>query len=279
MEKVKFRSEKLKGTFRDNNAKLSFEKDIGTTPYGFSWAQRNYRCSFCKKEFKSAQALGGHMNVHRRDRAAKMRLSPSSLDCLNFNPNNYSNFSSSSSSPSYHAPNKLTPNYMTHHATSFTSFFSPSPASINEEKALGGHMNIHRKDRARNNKQPAKHDDQENYTAAVRRSYQQINPSHIQPHYVASHEASQVNYRSTFPASANSPPQPSSANNHYYMNNIISNDFSQQSRFDSFGVDQYWSMTSFNLPCGSSAHVEDIEKTRRVGGQEEELDLELRLGH
>uniref|UniRef100_A0A0D9VB10 C2H2-type domain-containing protein n=1 Tax=Leersia perrieri TaxID=77586 RepID=A0A0D9VB10_9ORYZ len=26
-------------------------------------------CGFCKREFGSAQALGGHMNVHRRDRA------------------------------------------------------------------------------------------------------------------------------------------------------------------------------------------------------------------
>jgi hypothetical protein len=30
---------------------------------------RSYACSFCKREFRSAQALGGHMNVHRRDRA------------------------------------------------------------------------------------------------------------------------------------------------------------------------------------------------------------------
>ncbi|XP_073159187.1 transcriptional regulator SUPERMAN-like [Henckelia pumila] len=36
---------------------------------------RFYSCSFCKKEFRSAQALGGHMNVHRRDRA-RMRQSP-----------------------------------------------------------------------------------------------------------------------------------------------------------------------------------------------------------
>ncbi|GAU46878.1 hypothetical protein TSUD_25950 [Trifolium subterraneum] len=34
-----------------------------------SWPSRNYACSFCKREFRSAQALGGHMNVHRRDRA------------------------------------------------------------------------------------------------------------------------------------------------------------------------------------------------------------------
>ncbi|KAK6778600.1 hypothetical protein RDI58_025318 [Solanum bulbocastanum] len=28
-----------------------------------------YRCSFCKRGFSNAQALGGHMNIHRRDRA------------------------------------------------------------------------------------------------------------------------------------------------------------------------------------------------------------------
>ncbi|XP_040999724.1 transcriptional regulator SUPERMAN-like [Juglans microcarpa x Juglans regia] len=42
---------------------------------GFSWPPRSYTCSFCKREFKSAQALGGHMNVHRRDRA-RLRQSP-----------------------------------------------------------------------------------------------------------------------------------------------------------------------------------------------------------
>ncbi|KAM3412559.1 hypothetical protein ACQJBY_003964 [Aegilops geniculata] len=41
---------------------------------GVSWpAQRppssSYTCGYCKREFRSAQALGGHMNVHRRERA------------------------------------------------------------------------------------------------------------------------------------------------------------------------------------------------------------------
>lgn len=36
---------------------------------GISWPPRSYTCNFCKREFRSAQALGGHMNVHRRDRA------------------------------------------------------------------------------------------------------------------------------------------------------------------------------------------------------------------
>jgi len=39
---------------------------------GGAWPPRSYTCAFCRREFRSAQALGGHMNVHRRDRA-KMR--------------------------------------------------------------------------------------------------------------------------------------------------------------------------------------------------------------
>lgn len=39
------------------------------------WPPRSYTCSFCRKEFRSAQALGGHMNVHRRDRARLKQFS------------------------------------------------------------------------------------------------------------------------------------------------------------------------------------------------------------
>ncbi|VVB13400.1 unnamed protein product [Arabis nemorensis] len=49
---------------------------------GCMWPPRSYSCSFCGREFKSAQALGGHMNVHRRDRARlkQQSLSSSSND-------------------------------------------------------------------------------------------------------------------------------------------------------------------------------------------------------
>ncbi|XP_062167625.1 uncharacterized protein LOC133873858 [Alnus glutinosa] len=30
---------------------------------------RSYTCAFCQRGFSNAQALGGHMNIHRRDRA------------------------------------------------------------------------------------------------------------------------------------------------------------------------------------------------------------------
>ncbi|KAM0046972.1 putative transcription factor C2H2 family [Helianthus debilis subsp. tardiflorus] len=36
---------------------------------GFGQESRSYTCAFCNRGFSNAQALGGHMNVHRKDRA------------------------------------------------------------------------------------------------------------------------------------------------------------------------------------------------------------------
>ncbi|KAF8094740.1 hypothetical protein N665_0354s0029 [Sinapis alba] len=70
------------------------------------WPPKNYTCSFCRRDFRSAQALGGHMNVHRRDRA-KLRQIPSWLfephqHIPVGNPNPNPNFSSSSSTTPAH---------------------------------------------------------------------------------------------------------------------------------------------------------------------------------
>ncbi|KAK7312452.1 hypothetical protein VNO77_36323 [Canavalia gladiata] len=32
-------------------------------------SSRSYECNFCKRGFSNAQALGGHMNIHRKDKA------------------------------------------------------------------------------------------------------------------------------------------------------------------------------------------------------------------
>lgn len=45
----------------------AFAEDTGNI-MGTTWPPRFYNCTFCGREFRSAQALGGHMNVHRRDR-------------------------------------------------------------------------------------------------------------------------------------------------------------------------------------------------------------------
>ncbi|WOL06944.1 hypothetical protein Cni_G15679 [Canna indica] len=54
----------------------AFAEDTAGHLGGCIWPPRSYSCSFCRREFRSAQALGGHMNVHRRDRA-QLKLSSS----------------------------------------------------------------------------------------------------------------------------------------------------------------------------------------------------------
>ncbi|KGN65749.1 transcriptional regulator TAC1 [Cucumis sativus] len=41
---------------------------------------RSYECNFCKRGFTNAQALGGHMNIHRKEKAKlKQSITTSSL--------------------------------------------------------------------------------------------------------------------------------------------------------------------------------------------------------
>ncbi|XVE52621.1 hypothetical protein DITRI_Ditri02bG0136500 [Diplodiscus trichospermus] len=54
----------------------AFSEDAAGCFGGCIWPPRSYSCSFCRREFRSAQALGGHMNVHRRDKA-RLKQSPS----------------------------------------------------------------------------------------------------------------------------------------------------------------------------------------------------------
>ncbi|KAJ4728703.1 transcriptional regulator SUPERMAN-like [Melia azedarach] len=53
----------------------AFAEDTGNV-MGTTWPPRSYTCTFCRREFRSAQALGGHMNVHRRDRARLHQTQP-----------------------------------------------------------------------------------------------------------------------------------------------------------------------------------------------------------
>ncbi|CAN0904502.1 Transcriptional regulator TAC1 [Linum grandiflorum] len=54
--------------------------------------KRSYECSFCKRGFTNAQALGGHMNIHRRDRqktaAATTNRQPVAAFAVSYNNNN-----------------------------------------------------------------------------------------------------------------------------------------------------------------------------------------------
>ncbi|KAK4342866.1 hypothetical protein RND71_038682 [Anisodus tanguticus] len=64
-------------SYGDSWEEQAFAEDAAGALGGCIWPPRSYNCSFCRREFRSAQALGGHMNVHRRDRA-RMKQSPPS---------------------------------------------------------------------------------------------------------------------------------------------------------------------------------------------------------
>jgi hypothetical protein len=56
-------------SYHESCEERAFAEDSAEHLGGCIWPPRSYSCSFCGREFRSAQALGGHMNVHRRDRA------------------------------------------------------------------------------------------------------------------------------------------------------------------------------------------------------------------
>lgn len=62
-------------SYGDSWEEQAFAEDAAGALGGCVWPPRSYSCSFCRRDFRSAQALGGHMNVHRRDRA-RLKQSP-----------------------------------------------------------------------------------------------------------------------------------------------------------------------------------------------------------
>ncbi|XP_022748984.1 transcriptional regulator SUPERMAN-like [Durio zibethinus] len=53
--------------------------------------KRSYECTFCKQGFTNAQALGGHMNIHRKDRAKAKQPTSSSVPTEPMNEEYYMN--------------------------------------------------------------------------------------------------------------------------------------------------------------------------------------------
>ena len=96
---------------------LAFAEDDAA---GSLWPPRSYSCSFCRREFKSAQALGGHMNVHRRDRA---RLKQSDDQYL---------FSKSSSPPEYPSHNYSDD---VRETSSYTLVFNSNPNRFESQRS------------------------------------------------------------------------------------------------------------------------------------------------
>ncbi|KAJ4952849.1 hypothetical protein NE237_029681 [Protea cynaroides] len=108
---------------------------------GTTWPPRSYTCTFCRREFRSAQALGGHMNVHRRDRARLRQLPTMLPPTAAADPSSSSSSSSSSctSSSTFIIP---TPEFLTNCGCCLfyplpnptTNVFTPTPM---ESPSLG----------------------------------------------------------------------------------------------------------------------------------------------
>ncbi|TKY49182.1 Transcriptional regulator SUPERMAN [Spatholobus suberectus] len=117
-----------------NNSHSNVDQDYEN---GFPWPPRSYTCSFCRKEFKSAQALGGHMNVHRRDRA-RLRQSPPTegqgpMLNLNLDPTTNPNNSTSSYLSLLPSSSSSSSAVLKPVTCTLPLFVSPSPPSPSSE--------------------------------------------------------------------------------------------------------------------------------------------------
>ncbi|KAJ8749529.1 hypothetical protein K2173_025724 [Erythroxylum novogranatense] len=104
---------------------------------------RFYECVFCKRGFTTAQALGGHMNIHRKDRA---KPRPSSVASVSSKvDDSYSSFRAYSAIQSYppHFPmsRQMHINYQTYFPPSATwGISSQRSQHINDSYVERQHM-------------------------------------------------------------------------------------------------------------------------------------------
>lgn len=118
--------------------------------------QRFYECTFCKRGFTNAQALGGHMNIHRKDRVKpshKIKVQPSFRDgattacdqtvCMNHQhgaqPNYY--YSIKKSQRNYRKGSLASPATLLKHKVNYLQSFDfeiPSLAGLSREGGCSG---------------------------------------------------------------------------------------------------------------------------------------------
>ncbi|KAG4996004.1 hypothetical protein JHK85_027443 [Glycine max] len=85
----------------DSSKSSSNEIDRSSEQNDETGTGRSFECVFCKRGFNTAQALGGHMNIHRKARANNSKAKP------NFPP------SSSSKVDHHESNNYANPSYLT----------------------------------------------------------------------------------------------------------------------------------------------------------------------
>ncbi|CAK9184776.1 unnamed protein product [Ilex paraguariensis] len=116
-------------SYGDSWEEQAFAEDAAGALGGCIWPPRSYSCSFCRREFRSAQALGGHMNVHRRDRA-RLKQSPSPQNEILHHQNNFNHILNPCTSLDVQHPSQIcTLLYNPSSDADHRVFASPSSAS------------------------------------------------------------------------------------------------------------------------------------------------------
>ncbi|CAL0316730.1 unnamed protein product [Lupinus luteus] len=114
-------------------------------------SKRSYDCTFCKRGFTNAQALGGHMNIHRKDKAkAKQGSSTNNLSMApSFIPQTSTFYSMFQSQGNYdiHFQPSTVPNYLINPpAYGFQyEFINPKryeSLSANYQELLGSNLSL-----------------------------------------------------------------------------------------------------------------------------------------
>ncbi|XP_072975090.1 uncharacterized protein [Typha angustifolia] len=123
-------------TYHESWEEQAFAEDFAGHLGSCTWPPRSYSCSFCRREFRSAQALGGHMNVHRRDRA-RLKQSSSTNDDQNQDASDDHEHLNTpfTSVPTSHPPQVGSLVYSS--KAMFNSPLSPSRAPVASAKVIG----------------------------------------------------------------------------------------------------------------------------------------------
>ncbi|KAI4329711.1 hypothetical protein MLD38_028065 [Melastoma candidum] len=111
-----------------------YEDERSDQPDDGTGSARSYSCVFCKRGFTTAQALGGHMNIHRKDRA-KARPDSSNPSSFPSNPNEKHSSFSSYFPFSNHPPHQ----YPVHEPQTRDGHPSYSPSSGRRTRPSNGH--------------------------------------------------------------------------------------------------------------------------------------------
>ncbi|KAI0510042.1 hypothetical protein KFK09_010642 [Dendrobium nobile] len=132
------RKEQKEGKASSNEAESPEPAVVGDDSIGTSSVYaggRYYECVFCRRGFSTAQALGGHMNIHRRDRP---RIRPAVATAARreegYHPYNLQE--------QWHPPTPTKENYIVYFPGSSSSMESKSPRDqmASEKKIADGEM-------------------------------------------------------------------------------------------------------------------------------------------